>query len=101
MSTNSVILPGGQSLAHVDIFHRVWTTHEGDECDLVQVTIYREGRPDDLLRFDDKGSLVRQAYRPVFEAAVTYEPATGGIEVTGRARASVAYAAERRSFPFT
>ncbi|VDC19195.1 hypothetical protein [Pseudogemmobacter humi] len=71
----------GAAHAHVDIFDRVRTTHEGDECDLVQVTIYREGRPDDLRRFDDKGSLVRQAYRPVFEAAVTYEPATGGIEV--------------------
>ncbi len=43
----------GASNAHVDIFDRVRTTHEGDECDLVQVTIYREGRPDDLLRFDD------------------------------------------------
>lgn len=71
----------GAAHAQVDIFDRVRTTHEGDECDLVQVTIYREGRPDDLLRFDDKGSLVRQAYRHVFEAAVTYEPATGVIEV--------------------
>ena len=71
----------GAAHVHVDIFDRVRTTHEGDECDLVQVTIYREGRPDDLLRFDDKGALVRQAYRPVFEAAVTYEPTTGGIEV--------------------
>lgn len=71
----------GASNAHVDIFDRVRTTHEGDECDLVQVTIYREGRSDDLLRFDDRGTLVRQAYRPVFEAAVTYEPATGDIEV--------------------
>ena len=71
----------GAANADVDIFDRVRTTHEGDECDLVQVTIYREGRPDDLLRFDDRGALVRQAYRPVFEAAITYEPATGGIEV--------------------
>ena len=54
----------------------------------MQVTIYREGRPDDLLRFDDKGSLVRQAYRPVFEAAVTYEPATGGIEVIANDKAT-------------
>ena len=53
-----------------------------------------------LKALEDKGSLVRQAYRPVFEAALTYEPATGRIEVTGRARASVAYAAERRSLPF-
>ena len=78
----------GAAHAHVDIFDRVRTTHEGDECDLVQVTIYREGRPDDLLRFDDRGSLVRQAYRPVFEAAVTYEPATGGIEVIANDKAT-------------
>ena len=71
----------GAAHVHVDIFDRVRTTHEGVECDLVQVTIYREGRPDDLLRFDDQGALVRQAYRPVFEAAVTYEAATGAIEV--------------------
>jgi hypothetical protein len=71
----------GAAHADVDIFDRVRTTIEGRECDLVQVTIYREGRPDDLLRFDDKGTLVRQAYRPVFEAAVIYEPTTGGLEV--------------------
>lgn len=71
----------GAAHAHVDIFDRVRTTHEGKECDLVQVTVHREGRPDDLLRFDDEGALVRQAYRPVFEAALTYEPATGSIEV--------------------
>jgi len=71
----------GAAHADVDIFRRIRTTYDGDECNLVQVTIYREGRPDDLLRFDDKGRLVRQAYRPVFEAVVTYEPATGGIEV--------------------
>ncbi len=78
----------GASHVHVDIFDRVRTTLEGDECDLVQVTIYREGRPDDLLRFDDDGALVRQAYRPVFEAAVTYEPATGSIEVVTGDRAT-------------
>jgi hypothetical protein len=42
----------------------------------------------DLLRFDDKGSLMRQAYRPVFEAAVTYEPATGAIEVIANDKAT-------------
>ncbi|WP_397541670.1 hypothetical protein [Roseovarius salis] len=78
----------GAAHVHADIFDRVRTTHEGDECDLVQVTIYREGRPDDLLRFDDKGALVRQAYRPVFEAALTYEPATGGLEVVAHDKAT-------------
>jgi hypothetical protein len=78
----------GAAHADVDIFDRVRTTLEGHECDLVQVTIYREGRPDDLLRFDDKGTLVRQAYRPVFEAAVTYEPATGELEVVANDKAT-------------
>lgn len=78
----------GAANAHVDIFDRVRTTLEGEDCDLVQVTIYREGRPDDLLRFDNKGALVRQPYRPVFEAAVTYEPATGGIEVIANDKAT-------------
>ena len=72
----------GAGHADADIFDRVRTTYEGDECDLVQVTIYREGRSDNLLRFDHGGALVRQPYRPVFEAAVTYEAATGTIEVT-------------------
>ena len=31
---------------------------------------------------------MRQAYRPVFEAAVTYEPATGGIEVIANDKAT-------------
>ena len=88
----------GAAHAHVDIFDRVRTTHEGKECDLVQVTIYREGRPDDLLRFDDKGALVRQAYRPVFEAAVTYEPATGGIEVIANDKAMAGIAIKLKLF---
>lgn len=71
----------GAANAQVDIFDRVRTTLDGTRCDLVQVTIYREGRPDDLLVFDDAGDLRRQAYRPVFEAAITYEPASGAIEV--------------------
>ncbi len=34
---------------HVDIFERVRATFEGQDCDLVQITVYREGLPDDLL----------------------------------------------------
>lgn len=71
----------GAAHVEVDIFDRVRTIADVGERDVVQVTIYREGRPDDLLRFDDMGALVRQAYRPVFEAAVTYEPTSGAIEV--------------------
>ena len=78
---NAIKAFSGASNVQVDIFDRVRMTLDGDDCDLVQVTIFREGRPDDLLRFNETGALVRQAYRPVFEAAVTYEPTSGGIEV--------------------
>ena len=34
---------------HVDIFDRHRPTFEGKDCALVQVTVYREGLPDDFL----------------------------------------------------
>ncbi len=72
---------------HVDIFDRQRPTFEGAECALVQAAIYREGRPDDFLEFVN-GTLDRRARRPVFEAAITYEPATGVIEVVANDRES-------------
>jgi hypothetical protein len=71
----------------VDVFDRTRPTFAGDDCGLVQVTVYREGRLDDVLEFVD-GSLDRRSRRPVFEAALTYEPATGVIEVVGNDRES-------------
>jgi hypothetical protein len=65
---------------HVDIFDRHRPMFEGDDCALVQVSVYREGRPDDALEFVD-GELDRRPRRPVYEAALTYEPAVGAIEV--------------------
>ena len=56
-------------------------------CALVQATVYREGRPDDFLEFVN-GALDRRPRRPVFEAAITYEPATGVIEVVANDRES-------------
>jgi len=72
---------------HVDVFDRVRATFDGEDCDLVQITVYREGLPDDHFAFEG-GALVRRAYRPVFEAAMTYEPATGVIEVVANDRES-------------
>jgi len=72
---------------HVDIFRRIRPTFDGEDCELVQITIYREGRLDDFLAFDN-GDLVRRARRPVFEAAMTYEPDTGVIEVVANDRES-------------
>lgn len=79
---------------HVDIFERVRPTFDGEDCDLVQITVYREGLPDDQFAFDGGGTLVRRAYRPVFEAAMTYEPATGVIEVVASDRESRAEMAQ-------
>ena len=72
---------------HVDIFDRHRSTFEGADCALVQATVYREGRPDDFLEFVN-GALDRRPRRPVFEAAIIYEPATGVIEVVAKERES-------------
>ncbi len=73
---------------HVDIFERWRPTFDGEDCELVQIAVYREGLLDDFLAFDEGGALVRRARRPVFEAAMTYEPATGVIEVVANDRES-------------
>lgn len=78
----------------VDIFRRVRPTFDGEDCELVQITVYREGLPDDHFAFDDEGALIRRAYRPVFEAAMTYEPSTGVIEVVANDRESRAELAQ-------
>ena len=66
---------------HVDVFdrHRVILDDQG--CDLIQVAVYREGRPEDMLGFDANSTLSRRIVKPVFEAALTYEAETGVIEV--------------------
>lgn len=75
------------SNVHVDIFDRYRPMFEGEDCSLVQITVYREGLPDDFLEFEN-GDLVRRPRRPVFEAALTYEPTTGVIEVVADDRES-------------
>jgi hypothetical protein len=70
---------------HTDIFDRHRTTFDGADFEVVQVTVYSEGRTDDFLEFDN-GELIRRPRRPVFEAALTYEPAPGVIEVVAKER---------------
>lgn len=72
---------------HVDVFDRIRTGSEDNDFALVQATVYREGLPDDFLEFVD-GRLDRRPRRPVYEAALTYEPATGVIEVVANDRES-------------
>jgi hypothetical protein len=70
---------------HVDIFDRTRAAFDGQAYELIQATVYRDGRLDDVLEFiNDK--LDRRSRRPVIEAALTYEPATGSIEVVADVR---------------
>ncbi len=66
---------------HVDIFDRHRVILDDQECELVQVAVYRDGRPEDTLGFDANSTLSRRIVKPVFEAALTYEADTGVIEV--------------------
>ncbi len=72
---------------HIDIFDRQRPSFDDIKFSLVQVTIYREGRLDSRPEFVN-GQLDRRPWRPVFEAAVTYECATGVIEVVANDRES-------------
>ncbi|PZR10406.1 MAG: hypothetical protein DI532_18285 [Azospirillum brasilense] len=69
----------------VEICDRSRPSLEGDDAELIQVAIYREGRAGDRRAFVN-GKLDRLPFRPVIEAAITYEPATGTIEVVAQAR---------------
>ncbi len=70
----------------VDVFDRHRVILDDQECDLVQIAIYREGRAEDMLSFGDDTRIRRNVVYPVFEAAMTYEAATGVIEVVASTR---------------
>jgi hypothetical protein len=72
---------------HIDIFDRQRPSFDDIKFSLVQVTIYREGRLDSRPEFVN-GQLDRRPWHPVFEAAITYECATGIIEVVAHDRES-------------
>ncbi|MCR0985279.1 hypothetical protein [Roseomonas populi] len=65
---------------HVEICDRARPVLGSEDASLVQVAIYREGRAGDIREFVD-GRLDRRPWRPVIEAALTYEPDTGTVEV--------------------
>ncbi len=70
----------------VDVFKRVRPGLDGEEYELVQVTIYREGLPNSFLVFEGD-ELERLVHKPVFEIALTYEPDNGVIEVIAKEKA--------------
>jgi hypothetical protein len=74
----------GSPNVHVDVFDRRRHRLRGD-IELVQATVYLEGRPDQVLEFAD-GELDLRDHRPVIEASLTYEPKTGTIEVVAADR---------------
>jgi len=71
---------------HVDIFDRHRVTFDDKRHELVQITVYRQGRRKDELDFDDAGKLEWYSRKPVHEASLTYEPSKGVIEVVARDR---------------
>jgi hypothetical protein len=70
---------------HVEIFDRHRPDVDDTEHALVQVTIYREDLPNETLEFVE-GALATRMVRPVIEAALTYEKATGAIEAVSNRR---------------
>ena len=69
----------------VEVFDRTRPDGEGNQHQLIQVTVYREGLPSGQTVFEsdnlDLGLLV---FRPVCELAFTYEPLSGIIEVVAQ-----------------
>lgn len=68
---------------HVDIFDRQRATFNDENFQIAQVTVYRDGRPEDVPDFHD-GKLTWRSRRPVYEAALTYESATGIVETVAQ-----------------
>ncbi|MGE0759588.1 MAG: hypothetical protein AB7O38_21400 [Pirellulaceae bacterium] len=65
---------------HVEIYERSRPRLGVATARLFQANIYQEDKPDEQWMFDG-GCLSRRMHRPVAEAAVTYEPETGRMEV--------------------
>lgn len=70
---------------HIDIHNRSRPKLDSAPLSLIQADIYREDRQDEEWAFNGD-DLTRRAHRGVLEAAITYEPATGLIEVVSRDR---------------
>ena len=75
----------GSRNVETEICHRSRPAADGTDATLIQAAVYREGRTGDVLEVVD-GRLARRPHRPVIEAALTYESATGTIEVVAAAR---------------
>lgn len=77
------IIPDGRVLA--DIFERNRRGFGGTQYRVVQVTVYAEQRLHTSLEFQEE-VLKNVSRRPVLSAALTYEPATGTLEVAANSK---------------
>jgi hypothetical protein len=68
---------------HVDVFDRQRAAFDDEKFQIAQVTVYRDGRPEDVPDFLD-GKFTWRSRRPVYEAALTYESATGIVEAVAQ-----------------
>lgn len=77
----------GSTAAHCEIYQRTRPNCDQPESELHQLTLYHHDLLDTYLDLDDNERLVRRHRRPVIEISITYEPATGVIEVVASAGA--------------
>ncbi len=70
----------GWEKVHIEVFERSRIGSEDETFHLLQTTIYREGWPDQVREFVGE-NLEERSRRPVYEAAITYEPKSGSLEV--------------------
>ena len=76
----------GSLKAHCEIYRRTRPNFDQPDSELHQLTLYRDDLPDTYLEFElELERPVRRHRRPVVEASITYEPATGVIEVVASA----------------
>lgn len=74
----------GSRNAKLDLFERSRIGRDNRTEQVVQAVIYRDGLPDAGLEFNALGELELHLRRPVFEVAITYDPASGVIEVVAQ-----------------
>ena len=82
---HSICKQFGSRNVEVEICDRSRSRLGENDAELVQAAIYREGRAGERKAFVD-GRLDRLPDHPVIEAAITYEPANGTVEVVAAAR---------------
>ncbi len=64
----------------VEVYERTRFNADENDTNVIQIMVYREDLPSTQLAFENE-DLISQIVRPIKEVALTYEPATGHIEI--------------------